>query len=85
MAGASLFHTPRPGSSHQCYCGTTGTGSGREQTGKALEVNLKISVLRIKNRKELTYEEAYVKDCYTVAATPSGPDGGASRNGLDNL
>ena len=28
--------------------------------GGALEVNLKISVLRIKNVKELTYEEAYV-------------------------
>ena len=85
MAGASLFRTSHPDSSHQYCCDIAGTGNDHEQTGKALEVNLKISVLRIKNRKELTYEEAYVKDCYTVAATPSGPDGGASRNGLDNL
>ena len=28
--------TPRPGSSHRYYCGTTGTGSGRGQTRGAL-------------------------------------------------
>ena len=55
-----MFHTPHPDSNHQYCCDIAGIGSGREQTREALEVNLKISDLRTKNQKELTYEEAYV-------------------------